>query len=135
MKLKRVIYELYEVDFGLLKGESESDSHEIDREIYLEFESGEKVYFSWCYEPVQYCIGFQSIRFNAHEPDHIVEATDWNVWRDLIGQELSFVFTDESHQILELKGQTSSVYLSSQEQGSWVADVLHVSKGLPVIDS
>ncbi|WP_418357061.1 hypothetical protein ACNH6B_11495 [Shewanella basaltis] len=133
MKLERVIYELYEIDFGSLKGESESDSHELDREIYLEFESGEKVYFSWCNEPVQYCIGFQSGRFNANEPDHVVEATNWSVWRDLIGQELSFVFTDKSHQILELKGQTSSVYLSSQEQGSWVADVLHISKSLPII--
>lgn len=133
MKLKCVIYELYGVDFGSLKGESDSDSHEIDREIYLEFESGKKVYFSWCNEPVQYCIGLQSGRFNAKEPDHVIEATDWNVWRYLIGQELSFVFTDESHQVLELKGQTSSVYLSSQEQGPWVADVLHISKDLPVI--
>jgi len=135
MKLKRVIYELYEVDFGSLKGESGSDSHEIDREIYLEFESGKRVYFSWCYEPVQYCIGFQSSRFNASEPDHVIEATNWNIWRDLIGQNLNFVFIDESHQVLELKGQISSVFLSSQEQGSWVADVLHISKDLPVIDN
>jgi hypothetical protein len=133
MKLKRVIYELYEVDFRSLKGESNSDSHEIDREIYLEFESGKKIYFSWCNEPVQYCVGFQSIRFNANEPDHVIEATNWSVWRELIGQVTSFVFTDETHQILELKGQTSSVYLSSQEQGSWVADVLHISKDLLII--
>ncbi|RYV01544.1 hypothetical protein SOPP22_14265 [Shewanella sp. OPT22] len=135
MKLERVIYELYEVDFYSLKGESDSDFHEIDREIYLEFESGKKVYFSWCNEPVQYCIGFQSARFNANEPDHVIEVTNWGVWQDLIGQELSFIFTDESHQILELKGQTSSVYLSSQEKGSWVADVMHISKGLPVVSN
>jgi hypothetical protein len=43
------------------------------------------------------------------------------------------VFIDESHQILELKAQSSSTYLSSQERGAWVADVLHISKGLPII--
>lgn len=133
MKLKRVIYELYEIDFVSLQGESLSESHEIDREIYLEFESGEKVYFSWCNVPVQYCIGYKSERFNNNEPDHVVDATNWKIWCDLIGQEISFVFIDDSHQVLELKGQSSSTYLSSQERGSWVADVLHISKSLPVI--
>jgi hypothetical protein len=81
MKLKRVIYELYEIDFGNLKGQSDSESHEIDREIYLEFETGEKFYFSWCSEPVQYCIGFKSERFNVNEPEHVIDATNWKVWR------------------------------------------------------
>ncbi|MCF7513630.1 hypothetical protein L3V43_06990 [Pseudoalteromonas sp. L23] len=133
MKLKRVVYELYEVDFVSLEGEADSDFHEIDREIFLEFESGEKIYFSWCSEPVQYCIGFRPERFNANEPDHAVDTTSWKIWRNLIGQDISFVFIDDSHQVLELKGQSSSTYLSSQERGSWVADVLHVSKGLPVV--
>lgn len=39
MKLKRVIYELYEVDLVSLHDTAEW--HEIDREIYLEFENGE----------------------------------------------------------------------------------------------
>ena len=133
MKLKRVIYESFEIDFGSLKGQSDSESHEIDREIYLEFETGEKFYFSWCNEPVQCCIGLKRERFNENEPDHVIEATSWKVWRELIGQDISFVFIDESHQVLELKGQSSSTYLSSQESGSWVADVLHISISLPVI--
>jgi hypothetical protein len=135
MKLKRVIYELYEIDFGSLKGQTDSESHEIDREIYLEFETGERFYFSWCNEPVQYCIGFKPERFNENELDHVLDATHWKVWCELIGQDISFVFADESHQILELKGLSSSVYLSSQERGSWVADVLHISKGLPIVSN
>ena len=82
---------------------------------------------------MQYCIGFKPGRFNANEPDQVIDATNWKIWRELIGQEINFVFTDESHQILELKGQSSSTYLSSQERGSWVADVLHISKVLPII--
>ena len=133
MKLKRVIYELFEIDFGNLKGQSDSESHEIDREIYLEFDTGEKFYFSWCSEPVQYCIGIKLERFNVTEPEHVIDTTNWKVWRELIGQEISFVFVDESHQILELQAQSSSTYLSSQEHGVCISDVLHISKGLPVI--
>jgi len=38
MKIKRVIYELYESD--LVSLDENSDWHEIDREIALEFEAG-----------------------------------------------------------------------------------------------
>lgn len=133
MILKRVIYELFESDFGALCGRANSAYHEIDREIYLEFETGQKYYFSWCSEPEQYCIGFKPERFNKNEPERIIDASSWQVWHALIGQEISFMFTDETHQILELKSLPSSVYLSSQERGSWGADVLHISKVLPLI--
>jgi hypothetical protein len=99
----------------------------------LEFETGEKFYFSWCNEPEQYCIGFKSEKFNKSEPERVIDASRWQVWHELIGQEISFIFTDESHQILELKSLSSSVYLSSQERGYWGADVLHISKSLPLI--
>lgn len=68
-------------------------------EIYLEFETGETFYFSWCNEPVQYCIGFKTERFNENEPDHVIDATNWKVWRELIGQYISFVFADNQQLI------------------------------------
>jgi hypothetical protein len=49
MILKRVIYELYEVDLVTLNDQPER--HEIDRELYLEFEGGEELYFSWVMSP------------------------------------------------------------------------------------
>jgi len=129
MKLKNVIYELYEVD--LISLHDHPEWHEIDREISLEFENGEKKYFSWCGEPVQYSVGVQDHRFNVNEPDHVIDATSWDLWQGLIGEEIEFISHDESHQVLELKGQSKSVYLSSQERGSWQADVLHISTKLP----
>jgi hypothetical protein len=132
MKLKRVIYELYEVDLVSLHDNPEW--HEIDREIYLEFENGEKRYFSWANNPEQYSVGSQEDRFNENEPDHIIEASEWPIWKGLVGNELQFNYK-ESHQILEIKGQNESVYLSTQEQGSWYADVLHISSALPVFSS
>ncbi len=132
MKLKRVIYELYEVDLVSLHDTPEW--HEIDREIYLEFENGEKRYFSWCNDPEQYSVGSLEHRFNENEPDHVIDASEWDIWQSLIGHEVQFNYK-ESHQILEIKGQNKSVYLSSQEKSSWYADVLHVSNELPVFSS
>ncbi|PHS16809.1 MAG: hypothetical protein COA86_11115 [Kangiella sp.] len=131
MKLKRVIYELYEIDLVSLHDQSEW--HEIDREIFLEFDNGEKMYFSWCNEPVQFSIGSKNHRFNENQPDHIVDASGWDIWKDLIGDNIQFTYK-ETHQILEVKGQSKSVYLSSQEKGSWYADVLHISDTLPVFN-
>ena len=129
MKLKRVIYELYEVDLVALHDQPEW--HEIDREIFLEFDNGDRRYFSWCDEPVQYSVGSNDHRFNMNEPDHVIDATEWNMWLGLIGSEIDFIYHDESHQVLELRGQNGSVYLSAQEQGSWQADVLHISNAPP----
>jgi len=133
MKLKRVVYELYEVDLVSLHDHPEW--HEIDREIYLEFENGEKKFFSWCNEPIQYSVGIKDHRFNVNEPDHVMDASSWNMWQGLIGNEVEFISREESHQILELRGQGTSVYLSSQEKGSWFSDVLHISKTLPKFSS
>lgn len=133
MKLKRVIYELYEIDLVSLHNHPEW--HEIDREIFLEFDNGERRYFSWCSEPVQYSVGSQDHRFNVNEPDHVIDVSKWGMWEGLIGHEVDFIYHDESHQILELRGSTKSVYLSTQEQGSWLTDVLHISNEQPTSSS
>ncbi len=133
MKLKRVIYELYEVDLVSLHDHPEW--HEIDREIFLEFDNGERVYFSWCNEPLQYSVGSKDQRFNANEPDHVIDASGWDMWQGLIGNELEFISRDDANQIIEIKGQNNSVYLSTQERGSWLADVLHISITLPEFSS
>lgn len=133
MKLKRVIYELYEVDLATLHDHPEW--HEIDREIFLEFENGVRKYFSWCSEPVQYSVGIQDHRFNVNEPDHVIDASSWSMWRSLIGSEVELISHNDSHQIIEIRGQSQSVYLSSQERGSWLSDVLHVSVTLPEFGS
>ena len=132
MKLQRVIYELFESDLASLR--DFSDWHEIDREIFLEFENGEKRYFSWCDEPIQYSMGMQDERFNTGEPDHILDVSNWDMWQSLIGTKIEFI-DKEPHQIIEVKGPKKSVYLSNQEQGSWFSDVLHISNELPKISS
>lgn len=83
MKLKRVIYELYDIDLVTLHDQLEW--HEIDREICLEFDNGCRKYFSWCNESVQYLVGIQDHRFNVNEPDHVIDASEWIMWAGLIG--------------------------------------------------
>lgn len=128
MKLKRVIYELYDIDLVSLHDQLEW--HEIDREICLEFDGDCRRYFSWCNEPVQYSVGIRDHRFNVNEPDHVIDVSEWTIWEGLIGSDIDFIYRDELHQVLELRGKSGSVYLSSQEQGSWQADVLHISNAL-----
>lgn len=129
MKVKRVIYELYQSDLDCLKKNSEW--HEIDREVIFEFEDGLHTYCSWNGEPVQYSIGSSNRRFFINEPDHIIDVTNWEIWHKLIGEQIRLIYHDSCHQVLEIKGQSTSVYLSSQENGSWQADVLHISKEKP----
>jgi hypothetical protein len=129
MKIVRVVYKLFESDFTSLKGNS--DSHEIDREICLEFDSGRKLYFSWCQKPIQFSVGFQEQSFNTNEPERSLDVSNWDIWKPLIGNRIELVYLDNNHQILQLKGVTSSIYLSSQEQGIWEADVLHISSKMP----
>ena len=130
MRVKRVSYELFESDLSSLNETSEW--HEIDREIVLEFEDGNHMYFSWCGEPVQYSICSKNNRFFKNEPENIMDVTNWEMWRKLVGEEIRLAYHDSCHQVLEIKGQSTSVYLSSQENGSWQADVLHISKEKPI---
>ncbi|WP_213608148.1 hypothetical protein [Pseudoalteromonas sp.] len=70
-----------------------------------------------------------------NEPDHVIDVSEWDMWKGLIGSKIDFIYHDESHQVLELRGQNGSAYLSTQEQGSWLADVLHISNTLPIPSS
>jgi len=131
MRLARAIYELFESDMATLQGAEEQHSHEIDRELRLEFTDCSDLYIAWCSHPTQYAVGYQEKRWNVTDPEHIVDVSQWKIWRELIGQEISFVFHSPANQVLELRGDRSSVYCSSQERGSWQADVLHLSLEKP----
>ncbi len=129
MKLKRVVYELYDADMQSLS--KDDDWHELDREISLNFEGDKKIYISWCDTPVQFCVSYQDSRFNRNEPDHHIDVSSWRIWQNLIGFDLKLLYLEESRQVLHLKGEKCSVYLSSQSQGSWLSDVLHISSKRP----
>lgn len=132
MKIEKVVYELYESDYSCIRGHENSDMHEIDREICLDLEDGRHIYVTWVSEPVQYAVGYKEGRWNVNEPDILIEASEWKIWRPLIKKNCEFIYHDEWHQILELKCNESSIYFSSQEEGSWLSDVLHISATKPV---
>ena len=133
MKLSKVIFEMYQLDFDCF--EEHSDFFELDREVRLEFEDHVAIYVSWTEKPTQHCIGFKEGRWNMNELDHIKNVSELSMFSSIIGQECSFEFLEDEHQILHLKGTDESIYFSSQEKGSWAADVVHISKDLPSISS
>ena len=70
-------------------------------------------------------------KFTFTFQDELVEANRVHpagLFTYLVGEDVSLVYHDDCHQVLEIKGQSTSVYLSSQENGSWEPDVLHISK-------
>jgi hypothetical protein len=61
------------------------------------------------------------------------DASTHPCWMALIGHPLDFVFLDERHQVAEVRSPGASVFLSSQQNGDWGADVTTVSHLRPEI--
>ncbi len=135
MKIEKVIYELYESDYLCIKGNENSNVHEIDREVRIELEDGMHVYVSWSNEPVQYSVGYKEERWNINVPEITIDVSSWKMWGGLIGQSCKFIYNDKAHQILELKCSEHSIFFSSQEDGCWEMDVLHISSSKPTVSS
>jgi len=135
MKLNKVLYELYESDHSCIKGHENSEVHEIDREICLEFDEGNRIYVSWTDAPIQFSVDYKESQWNMNNPDIVVDASSWKMWKPLIGKSCEFIFHGEEHQVLELKCSDKSIYFSSQDKGSWFSDVLHISASKPLYNS
>ncbi len=135
MKIEKIFYELYESDALWLKGKESSEIHEIDREVCIKVENDEDIYISWASEPIQFSIGYKSTSWNTNKPDTILDVSDWKMWEPVIGKEFKLNYCDDNHQILELNTVDTSIYFSSQEDGNWESDVLHISSKKPNINS
>ena len=132
--LSRVVYELFESDVEELNAAAATKSHTIDREVRLEFSNGGVRYISWCSEPEQYCIGVKESSF--FKPGGAVsrDVSDHPLWRESVGRVVSLVVLDAEHQILEVRAEVSSTYLSTQENGHWYSDAVTISGNKPNAD-
>lgn len=129
--LTNVIYQLFESDLPDL--EAESTWHEIDREVMLIFEDNHPIYISWCSQPVQYAVGYQQTTWFS-DPTIRLDLSQSRIWKPLVGQLITLSYLDDQHQVLELSTSSANaaVYCSSQEQGQWEMDVLHISSEKPI---
>ena len=130
MRLLRVIYGLLESDRAWMEGKEDSTWHEIDGEVQLETSSG-LIHVSWASEPTQYSMNYQSASHLLDGAGHATDASAWPIWRNCVGGTIELDYLDEEHQVLEVRGENGSVFLSSQEQGKWWSDVVHISKLKP----
>jgi hypothetical protein len=133
--LRRVLYDLFEREADVLTDPGADAEHTIDREIRLELDDGAPLYVSWCSDAVQYCIGVSSKPFFDPGDNVLVDASDHSIWRRLIGSPIDLLHLDTEHQIFEVRGSDTSVYLSPREHGMWTADVVTVSADRPQLDA
>jgi hypothetical protein len=136
MKLLRVVYELFESDAQSLDQQVDLTWHEIDREIRLEGQNGEKIYISWGWQssPVMYAIETSPQAFCTPPAPVIRDMSGSSAWAGLIGKEVTFAFLESDHQILEVRCGKTSVYCSSYDfhRALWMMDVLHISVAPPL---
>lgn len=131
--LRRVVYELFQFEAGTLDDPASTEQHFIDREIRFEMSDGSCWFASWTNTPIQHSVGIQRERFFADGEPVTRDASTHPCWTALIGHPIEFVFLDERHQVVEVRSLSASVFLSSQENGDWAADVTTVSRARPEI--
>jgi hypothetical protein len=131
--LRRVVYELFEFEAGILDDPASIEQHLLDRQIRFEMSDGSCWFASWANTPIQYSVGIQRERFFAAGDSVTRDASTHPCWTALIGHPVEFVFVDDRHQVVEVRSPGASVFLSSQENGDWASDVTTVSRSRPEI--
>jgi hypothetical protein len=133
----KIIYELYNSDFSNIKDSLDADTHEIDREIYIALDDGERIYISWANTPIEYSIDYKESSWFENESEKVLDASSWKIWKPIIGKSFELIFHDKNKQLLELKSKNASIYFSpleicgSSDGPSWSTDVLHISSNKP----
>jgi hypothetical protein len=112
-----------------------ADEHIVDREIELTGIDGSVKHVSWTGDPVEYCIGVQESSWFVAGDVKVIPMTSAPLWRSLIGQSIEFIWHDDDHQILEIRGYGAPVFLSSRERDCWYADTITISRLQPVVPS
>ena len=129
MRLKKVFYELYESETTWLEANISRNLHYLDREVHLEFDDNDSLFISWK-EVGQgtfhgFVVHYQNKRhFNQPAP-LLIEVSQTNIWKNLIGKDLSFEYCERYKRELEIISDGHSVWCWTEgEHGS---DVLHLS--------
>ncbi len=126
MKLKKVFCEYFETMMPDVKFLENADAYELDKEIRLEFEDHPKIYISWGGEPVEYAVGTSEKSWFMNT-EVALDVSNWKIWKSLINQECEFHYHDKYHQVLEIKCDSKSIYISTQDDRGWYTDTITIS--------
>jgi len=129
--LQKVVYELFDHEKDILKDSKSENSHTIDRELYLEFHDQKRIFISWTNIPLRYAVGLQENSFFKDEDKITIDVSAHPIWRKIAGQDIDIITLDENHQVVEIQSPVASVYLSTCENGNWLADVITISDKKP----
>ena len=134
-ELSRVTYLFFNHELAGGEGGAPGGEHTLDREVRLESSDGSTLHVSWTSSPVQYCLGVQEQSWFTPGDAAEVDVTTREPWRSLVGGPIEFLWQEPEHQVLELRGKGSSVFLSSREGKNWCADVVTISDSRPELPS
>ena len=88
-------------------------------------------FISWSADPIQYAVGAADVRF-CNEPIPVArDMSGSELWKDLIGENVSLNFLDNYHQVLRIGSTDKAVYCwtsAFEEEGQ---DTLFISKQRP----
>jgi hypothetical protein len=121
--LQRVVYLQFEHEESALS----NPWHELDREVQLEMSDGKVWFISWFPEPVQYAVAYSPHSFFSPPSPKAEEASSFAPWSNMLGQPVEWLWVAEEHQVLELRTNTGSAFISSLEKGHWNMDAITVS--------
>ena len=133
--LTKVTYLLFESELSEGDEHLLRDEHIIDREVRLDWSDGSVKHISWTSNPVQYCVGVQAHSWFISGDVKEVDMSSRSNWKELVGKEVKLQWHDDSHQVLEMRTDVASIYLSSRENGYWEADTITISQAKPQLPS
>ena len=131
MKLNKVIYELYDSEYEYAMGLSDSEKHELDREVRLEFDDDTVTYVYWSDEPIQFCVGYKSTRAYSTEPEKIINVSNWPMWQPFINNEINIAYIEDNNEMIEISTKNNSLFFWAG--GNHGSDTLCVSTQKPKV--
>lgn len=130
-KLASVCYRVFEGEEAIVDVAAVGSVHDIGGEVVITFQDGQRIFISWVSKPVQYAVGMNDASYFL--PDALVDCdvSRTEMWRGLVGKEVSLDFVAADNQVLKVSSPTHHVLLCSFERGHWWADELTICREMP----
>jgi hypothetical protein len=138
VRLVAVWYELFpdeDADFDELPIDVEEQC--LDREVRLQLADGERLYASWCSEPMQYSLGIRGTSFFVPGEHPARDVSMHPLWAPFVGEEVELAYLDAYHLALALRAPGQILYLATYDhpgtgdRGYWGMDVVRVMRKVP----
>lgn len=134
--LKDVVYFLHDWEVDGRRYAEEPISLELDGELCLIFEGGQRIFISWR-DPVSnngdYWIDFAPTSFSIPEVLRACNMNEHPLWKSLVGQKISLL-REQNHDtriVVVTAEDGQKRFCCPYERGEWDRDTLYISQIIP----